>query len=119
MPRGKLGSDTHNKKVAQKRERDLADKLGGRTTPNSGATEMAKGDVRLDEFLVDDKFTKGKSIIVDNVMVNKISKEAREIDKEPMLTLKFFKGITLGTDSEWAVLPLRVLQEKNFFNTED
>ena len=115
---GRLGSEKNNKKIAMKREREVAAELGGKAQPNSGAMDGMKGDIKLRDYLIDDKHTSNKSFILGTVDLNKITREALEQNLEPMLLIKFFKGISLGVDSEWIILPKRVGIEKGLFGED-
>ena len=107
MKFGSMGGG-NNKKEAQKRERALAKRLGGQATPNSGAIDGQKGDVVLDKYLVDDKFTGQSSYTLKKSEMDKISREARERNREPMFVIKFTKGVPKNCESEWALLPKRL-----------
>jgi len=48
------------RKQADREEKKLAKKLGGRTTPNSGATPFRKGDVEAVGCRIDHKYTDAK-----------------------------------------------------------
>lgn len=63
---------------SRKMEEDVARKLGGRVVANSGATLRYKGDVRLDDFLIECKtVTKKQSgIRVEEDWIKKIKEEA-------------------------------------------
>lgn len=108
MKFGSMGGNKNNKKEAQKRERALAKRLGGRATPNSGAIDGHKGDVVLDKYLIDDKFTGTPSYTLKKSEMDKISREAREREREPMFVIKFTKGVPLKHPSEWVLLPKRL-----------
>jgi hypothetical protein len=45
---------------ADREERKLAKRVGGKQTKNSGATPWDKGDVKLDGFRIDHKYTDKK-----------------------------------------------------------
>ena len=109
---GRLGSKKCNNKEALKRERKLADDLGGRTQPNSGSLDGQKGDVVIDGFTIDDKHvgfnSSAKSYVLTTKTLNKITFEAYEQDREPVLILKFFKGMSKGYPTEWALCPRRI-----------
>ena len=108
---GRLGSDSNNKKKAQKEERRFAKEIGGKAHPNSGAIDGIKGDGGNDYFVFDHKWTDSKSYILSTTDINKITREAREHGKEPMMGVRFHKGISMGVDSEWICIPLRVAKD--------
>ena len=115
---GPLGSQKHNKKKAQKRERDLAEELGGKATPNSGATPMSPGDVHLPDFLLDDKFTGKKSYSVTTETLNKLCREARSLGKDPALVIHFedSSGIKDLNPQTWVLIPLKTATEMGYFD---
>jgi hypothetical protein len=106
---GRLGSKKNNKKEALKRERKLAKDLGGRTQPNSGSMDGRKGDVVIDGFTIDDKHvgfdSAAKSYVLTTETLNKITFEAFEQDREPVLILKFYKGMSRDFPTEWVLCP--------------
>lgn len=106
-----LGSSkkTTRKQEAMEREQEFAKGLGGVAQPSSGAGVQHKGDIKLDNFLLDSKFTEANSALVTASMLAKISAEARQIGKSPGLILTLqTPGIT---PKDWAVIPLEVFQE--------
>ena len=109
---GRLGSKKNNKREALRRERKLAKDLGGRTQPNSGSLDGFKGDVVIDGFTIDDKHvgfdSTAKSYILTTEILNKITFEAYEQDREPVLILKFYKGMSKHYPTEWVLCPRRV-----------
>lgn len=120
MSLGPMGSGKSNKKIAQKRERDLAESLGGESTPNSGATPSKPGDVHLPNFLLDDKFT-GKlsySVTIDDI--NKLCHEARSLSKQPALIIHFNnERMNMLNQRTWALIPLETAKEMGYFNGND
>lgn len=63
---------------SSKQEKSVAKKLNGITTPNSGATQFAKGDLKLDDFLVEckTKTTHSDSISIKKEWLEKVDKES-------------------------------------------
>lgn len=112
---GRVGSAKNDKRIAQKRERQLGKELGGFATPNSGAVPGFPGDVHLDKWLLEDKHTSSSSYILGLIELNKITREATSIgDRRPMMMFKFFKGIKIGTPSEIALVPEMYLSNYSF-----
>ena len=109
--RGSLGSNKASKTEAIIRERALAKRLGGKAQSNSGSGDD-KGDVLHHTFLIDDKFTATRSYTLSKETLDKLSREARGHDREPLLMIKFKKGIAKGNPSEWAVIPKRLFNEE-------
>jgi len=73
-------------------EKNTAKRLGGRLTPASGAVEGAKGDIVLDDFLVEAKSTIKNSISLKLDWLLKITGEARKVGKTPALAITFTTG---------------------------
>jgi len=68
-----------------KRQEDaVAKSVGGRTTPNSGATMFAPGDVSNDKYLIEckTKMKKSKSISIQEDWLVKLKEEAIFAGKE-------------------------------------
>lgn len=65
------------KKKSKRQEDRTAKDFGGLTQVASGALWGAKGDVRTDEFLIENKFTDATSYILKVAIWNKIEDEAR------------------------------------------
>lgn len=105
---GRIGSEKNNKKEAQKRERKLATELGGKATPNSGATDASKGDVRFDKYLLDDKFTNKNAYTLKVDDLSKITREAYSVGKQPLFTIHLTKGIAKFYPATWILLPIQL-----------
>lgn len=106
----KFGKSLKGKAAVNEHEKELADKLGGRRQPLSGALEAHKGDIKTEHFLFDSKETVHNSIIVQGADLVKITREARGEGKHPALVL------TIGTmpatvEKEWVALPLTIFAE--------
>jgi hypothetical protein len=110
MKFGRIGSEKNNKIEAQKRERKIAKEFGGRATPNSGATDMAKGDVSFPKYLLDDKFTSGDAYSVTIADISKITREAYAVSKEPIFSVCVRKGISKGYPTDWILIPKHLLE---------
>lgn len=115
---GRIGSDKNNKKEAQKREVKLAKELGGRATPNSGATDAAKGDISFDKYLLDDKFTNKPAYSVTVPTLSKITREAYAVGKDPLLSINIRKGIANGYPDTWILVPISEIQLESQKTTE-
>jgi len=102
----KLGRGPESVKAkANKTEAKLAERLGGKRQPASGAVAGHKGDVKLEHFLLDSKETSGGSIMVSRADVVKITREATGENKQPALVFTFHT-IADSTPREWVMLPL-------------
>ena len=83
VEREKEGEKKPTRYYSKKQEKTVAENLGGRRQPNSGATMFAKGDVTLDDWLLECK-TKTKpseSITIHKEWIEKNDKEALFIGK--------------------------------------
>ena len=97
------------KKKANRSEAKLAKKVGGHKQPASGAPQGCKGDVKLKEYLIDQKATGHMSTSVKVGDLQKIQKEADGSGREPVLVLKFENVKVI--EKEWAVIPLALFME--------
>lgn len=70
-------------------EEYVADLLGGRRTPSSGAAENDKGDIITPENLIEAKYTENKSVSIKRVTWEKIHEEAWGRGRRPAMTLRF------------------------------
>jgi hypothetical protein len=97
-----------NKKRSQVSERDLAEKLGGRVQPASGAINRMdlKADVKSADFLCDDKVCGGKSFSVSLKLWKKLMVEAWKNGKRPLMRLNFTEGEPLYLMDEVTMLEL-------------
>lgn len=114
---GSLGSNKNNKKKSQNQERKVAEELGGRPTPNSGGIDGFKGDVSLEEYLIECKFTGRKAYSLPVAELNKASREAFEADKEPLMIIRIDKGVGSLYLNQWFVIPENVFED-NFSDTD-
>jgi len=105
-----LGSQKHKSVKARtlQTERDAADTLGGVAQPASGAMEAHKGDIRLDDILLDSKETEGQVINVTKRDLVKICREAFEIGKHPGIVVKM-NGVATTVPKTWVMLPITVI----------
>lgn len=106
----KLRSEKDRKTKVNKHEQALADKLGGFRQPQSGAFEQAKGDIKVDKFLLDSKETETNSILVTVKDLTKISREADGEGKFPGLVLTLRSG-PATVSKEWVLVPIDVFSE--------
>jgi hypothetical protein len=97
------------KKEAMDHEQDLAERLGGVAQPGSGAGLRHKGDVKLDDFLLDSKQSHGNTIIVAGKDLGKIQHEATQASRVPGLVLKL--EVPSNTPNEWVCIPLKAFAE--------
>ena len=98
---------TGDKGVAgRKAEGSLAKRLGGSVTPGSGAIEGAKGDVRVGNFLVENKTSTNDSFSVKKDHLYKIYQEALEVSKVPALAFQFVNAEGKSQKKDrWVCIP--------------
>ena len=93
-------------------ESRLSKTLGGRLTPASGALEGAKGDIKLEDFILEAKSTTRDSFSVSYSQLAKIKAESLSSDKAPGLTVSFVTGNGAPRHSgEWVLIPLATFRE--------
>ena len=98
---------------ARKQEEELARRVGGRTTPASGALSE-KGDVRLKKVArIEAKTTKNKSFSVTLDMLDKIENAALPCDELPILVVEFNDGHGRKL-KEVAIVPTYVLDSLGY-----
>lgn len=102
----RTGTASHRR--APKQEKELARRLGGRTTVASGS-KVEKGDVRLRGVVrIEAKTTKNKSFSVTRDMVRKIEEAAVSCDELPVIVIEFNDG-NGKREMELAVMPMYAL----------
>ncbi len=94
-----------NKEKSQQSEKLAAKNFGGRVQIASGALRIAKGDVRTERFLIEDKITDRKSFALSTKLWEKIRLEAFRQRKEPMMRITI-QGKTLCVVSENLLMEL-------------
>ena len=87
-----------------KKEKKDAESFGGKRTPRSGGLWFAKGDVRSNEYLIENKTTAKESFSVSVPLWEKIEKEALLSHRLPLLSLE------MGNDK----LELIILSKDDF-----
>jgi len=95
---------------SRKQEREIAGRLGGRTTAASGSKDE-KGDVRVKGIMrIEAKTTKHKSFSVTLDMVRQIEEAALVSGEMPVIAIEFInsQGVPI---KEVCVCPSYVLQE--------
>ncbi len=108
-PKARAGQLTPSHHRARKQEKELAVKLGGRTTPGSGNLDM-KGDIRIKNIArIECKTTKHKSFPVTLEMIRKIQTAAMSAGEVPAMVIEFIdtKGKPINSV---AVVPVWALE---------
>ena len=103
----KLGSQKSKKTETLEHEKAVASQLGGYAQPASGSMPAHKGDVKLDDFLLDLKDTEHGTIRIDGKDLTKITREAIGEGKNPALVITI-KKLPPVTENEWVMVPLSV-----------
>jgi len=85
---------------SRKQESSLAQALGGRVTPASGAFWSHKGDVKSDSLLVEAKCTAKRSITLQLSVWEKIRREAILTGRIPVLALQIQDRNLIVLDEE-------------------
>ena len=100
------------------RERKLAEKLQGQRQPASGALPSHRGDIKLDNFLLDSKAAlTATSITVTGKDLVKITSEADGEMRYPGLILSLDK--IKACESTWVVIPLSAFYKMVVENKQD
>jgi hypothetical protein len=97
------------KHEANETEKELAKVLGGKRQPMSGALPGHKGDIMMEEFLLDSKQTRSNILNVTTRDLTKISDEAHQMSKFPGLVMTLQTPIQ--TPSTWVAIPLEIFAE--------
>lgn len=86
-------STKQRRKQSNKQEERLANLVGGRAQPGSGAKWGAKGDVRAEDYLLECKFTDHESFSVSTKLWAEIKHKAMiaESGRKPALQLEIGK----------------------------
>lgn len=81
--REKEGDKKPTRHYSKQQEKTVAASLNGRCTPNSGATAFSKGDVLLEDFLIEckTKVTHSDSISIKKEWIEKNIKESIQMGK--------------------------------------
>ena len=94
-----------NKRKSQISEVAAARNFSGRTQIASGALRHAKGDVKTDTYLIEDKVTDRASFSLKKALWHKIRTEAFNRQRVPMLRITV-DGLTLCVVAESHLLEL-------------
>lgn len=69
-------------------------KFGGRRTPGSGNKWGFRGDIKTEIFLIEDKYTDGKSFSLTEKLWEKAKKEALLEGRRPAFRVTFASGLS-------------------------
>ena len=99
-------------KTGRKAERLTAKRLGGRETRASGNMVSDKGDIELDEFLIENKATEQASYGLKHELLCKISKEALIKGKSPAFAIQYVHGSgSPKAMGSWVAIPEYLFKE--------
>lgn len=106
MRRGKNDAGAHGRKAEKYQAKSLKAKL----TPGSGALDGAKGDMEKStatmDLLIESKATCAESMSVKHAWLKKITREAKDKSKVPMVVISFTTEAGLPKDEgEWVMIP--------------
>jgi len=101
-----------NKISSSRQEKMVADYMGWKVVSGSGARPFMPGDVSNSQWLVECKThnTEQKNVVFRKTHWNKISKEARSVNKYPVLVTD---NGTQDKNATWVMLPKRVINSDN------
>lgn len=83
------------KRISRKRECQAAEDIGGRAVPGSGSGE-SKGDARNSNWMVEDKFTTGKSFQLKRDILSKAIRQAGKTGRKPVIRVGLADGTELA-----------------------
>ena len=94
------------KNAGLKAERKLAKRMGATLTPGSGALDGAKGDMFMDDYLIESKSTISETLSLHLRWLDKIRREALGRNKVPALAIQFTDGTgTPILGGSWVAVP--------------
>lgn len=106
----KAGRNQTPQVQGRRREKSLAKDLGGRQQPGSGCFDGKGGDVLIDKFLVESKFTNALSYSISIQMLRKITLEAFQARKKPAMVIELSGGHMYQAE-KWTLIPYEVWKE--------
>jgi hypothetical protein len=99
------------KRTSRRQEDDIAENLGGRRQPGSGAIEGVKGDVRIyGRYRAEAKYTRNKSYRVTREELNKIRGECSG-HETPLFVIDFVDPDTGRNPDRWVLMPFHRFKE--------
>jgi hypothetical protein len=110
-PKGRRPPTRNDRKLATSREVQLAQSIGGRRQPASGAMPHAKGDVRLHgRWRLDDKFTRSQQFTLTRGLISKARSECA-FGEEMAITVGFLNKLTDRSEDEVVIIERRKFEE--------
>lgn len=95
--------------VWKKHEKDTEKDLKGKRTPGSGSRPHSKGDVSSDAYLTECKSTEKLSLSIKLAWLEKITREACNVGKIPLVSLRFDHAHFASKD--WIMVPQEYFKE--------
>lgn len=93
-------------------EKRAAKRFGARSQPGSGAMEGAKGDFKTERFLWESKSTSSDSLSTKKLWLDKVAKEALDLNRSPALLIQFVElAGALRDNGSWVMIPESVFRE--------
>lgn len=111
---------------SRKQEDRYAKRWHGKRQPGSGSRPGYRGDVKLEDFLTEVKFTDAKSCRLELDTLRKIGAEAAAIGRKPLLALDFMgvgnlnMNMDLGSvGASFVIMPRWVFEEITGIDKEE
>ena len=104
------GTNAHGKKS----EKKIAQKMGAKLHPNSGAMRGAKSDASKGNFRLEMKSTVNQTLAIEMAWLVKIAQEALERGQIPSVVVSFVDpqgNPRLKQYAEWVLMPRSAFQE--------
>jgi hypothetical protein len=99
------------RRSSRRQEDSIAERLGGRRQPGSGAIEGVKGDVKVEgKYRIEAKHTKQKSYRVTREELNKIRGEC-EGTETPLFVIDFVDPSTGRSPDRWVLMPFHRFEQ--------
>lgn len=97
-------NDINIKKEANRQERKIAKKIGGKNTMKSGGFIFDPADIKLEDSIVEVKnVIKSKQLIIKEEMLEKLLKESSRVGKKPIMILNFpYSNLRI---KKWVLIP--------------
>tara|TARA_B100001057_G_scaffold343736_1_gene344664 strand:+ start:313 stop:699 length:387 start_codon:yes stop_codon:yes gene_type:complete len=101
-----------NRERGDLHEEETAEKVGGRTQPNSGASPWIshKGDVSSDSFIYQCKTTDKKRYTLSEKVLGEVYRQAKLTSKEPAMVVRM-EAIRDPIPKEWVCVPMSLWRD--------
>lgn len=95
-------------------EKRFAQNVGGKRIAGSGSSKEKKGDVKVRDFLVQNKSSVNKSIAVKRHDLENIQDQALNTGRYPAYVMSFYDGPYLVT--QWVAIPIWLADDIELFH---